>query len=359
MGQNNYVNNYSNENREDPMKKVSVLGIDLAKNVFQFHGVDDKGKVVLRKKLTRAQVIPFMANLPPCLVGMEACGGSNHWAREFQKFGHNARLMSPQFVKPYVKSNKKNDASDAEAICEAVSRPNMRFVSIKQVDQQDIQNLHRIRERLVKGKTALANEIRSLLHEYGIIIPKGISNIKGKLLNILADEENKLTSLARECFQNLLTEFCEQEEKLKFYNDKLLALHNSHPISQRLSTIPGVGPITATAILTAVGDPKVFNNGREFAAWLGLVPRQNSSGGKTVLLGISKRGDTYIRKLLVHGARSTLRWLEDKNDKLSTWLKKLIERRGINKASVALANKNARIIWALMTRGEDFKRMVA
>lgn len=340
------------------MNKITVLGIDLAKNVFQFHGVDDKGKVVLKKKLTRAQVIPFMTNLPPCLVGMEACGGSNHWARELQKLGHDVRLMSPQFVKPYVKSNK-NDASDAEAICEAVNRPNMRFVPIKQIEQQDIQNLHRIRERLVKGKTALANEVRGLLLEYGIVIPKGISNIKTKLEYILGDDGNKLTSLARECFQNLLTEFCDSEEKLKFYNDKLTAIHNAHPISQKLITIPGVGPITATAIIAAVGDPNVFKNGREFAAWLGLVPKQNSSGGKMVLLGISKRGDTYIRKLLVHGARATLRWLEEKNDRLSIWLKKLIERRGYNRASVALANKNARIIWVLMTRGEEYKKMVA
>lgn len=340
------------------MNKITVLGIDLAKNVFQLHGVDYRGKTVLKKKIPRSQLIHFMANLPPCLVGMEACGGANHWAREFKKLGHDVKLMSPQFVKPYVKSNK-NDASDAEAVCEAVSRPNMRFVPVKEVDQQDLQSIHRIRERLIKGRTALANEIRGLLSEYGLIIPQGISHITKKLPNILGDAENALTSLTRELFANLLKELREVDEKIKNYDEKIHAIHKAHPVCQNLSTIPGVGPLIATAILAAIGDPRAFKNGREFAAFLGLVPRQNSSGGKNILLGISKRGDVYLRKLLIHGARSTLRWLEPKNDRLSIWVKKIVERRGTNRAAVALANKNARIIWVLMTKGEDYQRKVA
>ena len=288
------------------LMEINVLGIDLAKSVFQLHGLNETGKAVLRKKLSRSQLSVFVAKMPPCLIGIEACGGSSFWAREFQKHGHTVRLISPQFVKPYVKSNK-NDAADAEAICEAVQRPSMRFVAVTQVEQQDLQSVHRIRERLVKARTALSNEIRGLLSEYGVVIPVGMAKLREHLPEILKKAEKE------------------------------------------------AGPLTATALIASVADPLVFKNGREFSAWLGLVPRQNSSGGKTQLLGISKRGDVYLRTLLIHGARSPLRWADRKEDGRSRWAQSLVERRGKNRAAVALANKNARIVWCLLSRGETYR----
>lgn len=334
--------------------EISVLGIDLAKTVFQLHGVNRSGKVVLRKKLSRGQLLEFVANLPRCLIGMEACGGANYWAREFRKFGHDVKLIAPQFVKPYVKSNK-NDVADAEAICEAVSRPNMRFVPIKQVEQQDIQSLHRVRERLVKTRTALSNETRGLLQEYGIILPKQVSQLRMKLPLIIESADNQLTTMGRDLLRNLLEELQRIDYLVSEYDKKIKAIHDAHPVCKRLSKIPGVGPITATALIASVSDPGAFRNGRELAAWLGLVPRQSSSGGKEKLLGISKRGDVYIRKLLIHGARSALYWIEGKEDRRSIWVKKIIEKRGMNRAAVALANKNARTIWVLMARGEEYR----
>jgi transposase len=338
--------------------EITVLGIDLAKSVFQLHGVNRTGKAVLRKRLSRGQLLGFMANLPPCLVGMEACGGSNYWAREFQKLGHTVRLMSPQFVKPYVKSNK-NDAADAEAICEAVQRPSMRFVPIKQVDQQDLQSVHRVRERLVKARTALSNEIRGLLSEYGIVLPVSMKQLRERLPTLLQATDGPLTSLGQEIFARLWKELRELDEQVGFWNEKIQAIYQAHPACQRLAEIPGVGPLTATALIASVSDPQMFKNGREFSAWLGLVPRQNSSGGKTQLLGISKRGDVYLRTLLVHGARTTLRWAEGKSDPRSQWAQQLMERRGKNRAAVALANKNARIVWALLARNEAYRPAVA
>jgi transposase len=335
------------------MKEVSVLGIDLAKNVFQLHGVDQHGKVALKKKLSRGQLLAFIANLPKCLIGMEACGGAHYWAREFQKHGHEVKLIPGQFVKPYVKSNK-NDAADAEAICEAVSRPNMRFASIKTEDQQDIQNLHRIRERLVRSRTALANEIRGLLQEYGIIFPQGIGKLRKELPITLAGLGDKLTSLCRDTIQDLYQELLAVDEKISKSDERISAIHRHHPVAKKLSEIPGIGPLGATALIAAVGNPKVFENGRQFSAWLGLVPKQSSSGGKERLLGISKRGDVYIRKLLVHGARSSLKWVDKKEDRLSIWAKKVIERRGMNRAAVAYANKMARIAWVVMATGKDY-----
>lgn len=278
---------------------------------------------------------------------MEACGSAHYWAREFRKLGHTVKLISPQFVKPYGKSNK-NDAADAEAICEAVSRPNMRFVQVKEIDQQDIQGIHRIRERLVKSRTAIANEIRGLLQEYGIIIPKSIGALRKKFPDLLANPETGLTSLAREVFSKLSEEFLAIDERGSFFDKKIDSIHNAHPIARKLATITGVGPMRATAILASLSDPSSFRNARHFSAWLGLVPRQYSSGGKEVLLGISKRGDNYVGKLLIHGARTSLRWVEKKTDRTSLWAKKLKEKKGVNCASVALANKNARIIWALL-----------
>jgi transposase len=285
---------------------------------------------------------------------MEACGGSNYWAREFQKLGHEVKLMSPQFVKPYVKSNK-NDRADAEAICEAVSRPNMRFVAVKQVEQQDIQSLHRVRERLVKTRTALSNEIRGLLQEYGIVLPRKIGQLVSGLPLIIESSGSQLTSMSQELLRNLLEELNAINERVLGYDKKIKSIHDAHPVCKRLSKIPGVGPITATALIASVTDPSVFRNGRELAAWLGLVPKQNSSGGKEKLLGISKRGDVYIRKLLIHGARAALYWIDGKEDRRSVWARKIIEKRGMNRAAVALANKNARTIWVLMARGEEYR----
>ena len=282
------------------MKEVTVLGIDLAKNSFQLHGVSDEGEVILKKAVSRSKLSSIIANLQPCLIGMEACSGANYWAREFQKYGHNVKLISPQFVKPYVKSNK-NDANDAEAICEAVSRPSMRFVPIKTLEQQDIQSIHRIRSRLVKEKTALMNSIRGLLHEYGVSIPQGVSSLRKKLIEL---SEAEITSTTLFMCKDLYEELLEKEEKIKRYDHKIDEIFASNEMCKKIESVPGVGKKTATIILSALGDGSEFKNGREFAAYLGLVPRQSSTGGKAKLLGISKRGDKYIRSLLVHGARS-------------------------------------------------------
>ena len=345
------------------MKDVKVIGLDLAKNIFYVHGVNGRGKVVVRKKLARSQVLPFFANLKPCLVGMEVGCNANYWGREIRKLGHDARLMAAQFVKPYIKSNK-NDPNDAEGICEAVSRPSMRFTAIKTIDQQDIQSVHRIRERLVSSKRALACEIRGILGEYGVVVAKGIDRLTEELPTIIADEKNQLTSFTRALVRDLISELHELIEKVEKYDERVKLIHDNHPVAKQLTTIPGVGPLAATAMLAIAPDPKSFKNGREFAAYLGLVPRQNSSGGKQQLLGISKRGDTYIRTMLVHGARVTLghatkRKLKDVPWKRVEWMKNLKERRGFNKTTVAVANKNARIAWALMARGGFYKPSLA
>ena len=288
--------------------KMTLLAIDLAKEIFQLHGVDERGKAVLKKKLRRPALLAFVANLPKCTIAMEACGGSHYWAREFQKLDHEAKLISPQFVKPFVKSNK-TDANDAEAIAEAAMRPSMRFVPIKQVANQDIQNIHRVRERLIRNRTALSNEIRGLLHEYGIVIPKTILKLKQFLLPILDNlEEQRLSSMSIKLFRELMEELGNIEKEVKKYDDHLEVVFKSNEAAQRIEKIEGVGIVTATAIVAAVSNANSFKNGREFSAWLGLVPKQNSSGGKTVLQGISKRGDGYLRKMLINGARAALRW---------------------------------------------------
>jgi transposase len=334
--------------------EMSVLGIDIAKRVFHVVGMDERGKIVLRQRLSRHALMPFIAKVPPVLIGMEACGGAHYWARRFREHGHEVKLMAPQFVRPYVKSNK-NDTRDAEGISEAVTRPTMRFVPTKELDQQDIQALHRVRERLIGARTALVNEVHGLLNEYGIVVPKGVSKFRQAVVSKLEAEKDKLTSLSQEMFWKLVEEFATLEEQLAYYQEKLEALATTHPECQRLMTIPGIGPFSATALVAAVSDASAFKNGRQCAAWLGLVPRQHTTGGKERLLGISKRGDTYLRKLLVHGARATLRWVGRKTDRRSQWMRQLVERRGKNRTAVAIANKNARIVWALLTSHQAYE----
>jgi transposase len=333
---------------------ISVLGIDIAKLVFHIVGMDHTGHVVLRKRVARSELRHFIATLPPALIGMEACGSAHYWARCFREHGHQVKLIAPQFVKAYVKS-PKNDARDAEAICEAVARPTMRFVPIKQLEQQDLQALHRIRARLIKARTALVNEIRGLLSEYGIVLPQGMTKFRTSVVRQLEAERAKLTPLSAELFRHLYDEFLALEQRVAYYHEKLQALARAHPVCQRVQTIPGIGPLTATAILAAVPDATHFKNGRQLAAWLGLVPREHSTGGRPRLLGISKRGDGYLRKLFVHGERATLRWVDTKQDERSQWLKALIARRGKHRAAVALANKNARVAWALLAHHQEYR----
>lgn len=336
---------------------ITTIGLDIAKHVFQIHGVDAAGKTVLRKQLKRVQVLAFFANLPPCLVGLEACAGAHYWARELIKLGHDARLISPQFVKPYVKGNK-NDANDAEAICEAAGRPNMRFVPVKSIEQQDIQALHRVRSGFVKERTAAVNRLRGLLSEYGIVIGQGLAQVRQRLPEILEDGENGLTMAARQLFADLHRQILELDQQVSAYGEKIQMLYRASDVCRKLGAVPGIGPITATALVASLGDGKAFETARQVPAWLGLVPKQDSSGGKPKLLGISKRGDTYLRTLLIHGARAVVKAAAKKDDTQSRWINALVKRRNANIAAVAVANKNARIVWALLTRGESYRAPV-
>ena len=336
------------------MEVVTVMGIDLAKNIFHLHGVDKFGKAVLRKKLSRKDMAERVANMPPCLIGVEACGGSNYWSRKFEEYGHTVKMMPPQYVKPYVKTNK-NDLNDAEAICEAVQRPNMHFVSKKSVEHQDIQMVHRIRQRLIKGKTALVNEARGLLMEYGIVIGKGVSQFGKAIVKIIDDENNGLTSFGRKKMGGLWSELNEMQKRIEVLDGELNALYKSSEVCKRIGKVPGIGPITATALVATGINAEDFKNGRQMSASLGLVPRQDSTGGKTKLLGISKRGNVYLRTLLIQGGRSVVRAAENKTDKYSQWVTEKARSRGKNKAAVAVANKNARVIWKLLKSGENYK----
>ena len=332
---------------------IKRIGIDLAKQVFQLHGVDGQEKAVLRKQLPRAKMLTYFQKLPPCLIGMEACSSAHYWGRELQKMGHTVKLMAPQFVKPYVKSNK-NDANDAEAICEAVARPTMRFVAIKTIEQQDIQAVHRIRSELVQQRTAKVNQIRGLLGEYGLVVGQRIDVLRKALPLILEDAENGLTVDFRTLLEGLQQDLITLDQRVDDMDKKIKLLASSNEDAKRLQQIPGIGPITATALISAIGDGKQFKRGRGLAAWLGLTPRQHSSGGKDRLLGISKRGDAYLRTLLIHGARAVLKVVGNKEDPRSRWIQNLCGRRNKNIAAVALANKNARIVWALLTKKTDF-----
>lgn len=337
---------------------ITTLGIDLAKNVFQLHGVDAHGKRVLEKRLLREELMNFIANIPACVIIMEACSSAQYWARQFRKLGHEVKLISPQYVTPFVKRHK-NDKNDAAAIVEAGTRPSMNFVPTKSIEQQDIQGLHRIRSRLVAERTGLVNQIRGLLAEYGIVVAQGIHRLRRELPCILEDAQNELSVLGREIFADLQEHLKAVDKKVAEYEAKLEQLFKASDLCQRIATIPGIGVLTATAVVASIGDAKVFKNGRHLAAFLGLVPNQHSSGNKQRLLGISKRGDVYLRTLLIHGARSALRVAHKKTDKRSCWVVSLKERAGENKTCVALANKNARTLWALLVRHEDYQSIVA
>ena len=334
--------------------KITTIGIDLAKNVFQIHGVDEHGKTVLRKQLKRKDVVKFFANLEPCLIGMEACGSAHYWARKLSEFGHTVRLMAPQFVKPYVKTNK-SDRNDAEAICEAVGRPNMCFVPVKTAEQQAVLSVHRARQGFVKARTAQANQIRGLLAEFGIVIPKGIGHIAKRLPEILEDAENGLPGMMRQLVRGLGEQLQAVDKQVGEMERQIKLWHRDSEPSRTLEAIGGIGPITASAFVASVGDAKSFKNARQVPAWLGMVPRHEGTGGKVKLGRISKRGDVYLRTLLIHGARAVIRQVERKPDQADGWLKKLLARRNKNVAAVALAAKNARIAWALLAHERTYQ----
>lgn len=339
------------------MNKISVIGLDLAKDVFQVHGVDADGEVVVCKALRRAHVRPFFAKLPPCLIGMEACGGAHYWSRELSQLGHTVRMMAPAFVKPYLKSNK-NDRKDAEAICEAVQRPSMRFAAAKTPEQQAVLQLHHGRQLLVRQRVALSNHLRGILSEYGIVLPPGVKVIARCLPALLEEADNALPMLARHLLAELKAAHDQLIERSERIEHQLKAWHTGNAVSQRLAGIPGIGVLTATALAAAVGEGHGFSNGRQLAAYLGLVPRQASSGGKERLLGISKRGDGYLRGLLIHGARAVIhhlrRRLKAHQPGGNPWVEQLLQRCHVNEAAVALANKMARMAWVLMARNETY-----
>jgi transposase len=355
----------STRKKDEPMntqileeKKIIVrLGIDTSKSVFQLHGVNKFDKTILRKKLSRANFLIFMANLAHCLIGIEACGSSHHWARELEKMGHTVKLMPAQHVKAY-RTKQKNDAHDAEAICEAVSRPRMSFVPIKTVEQQDIQAHHRIRQEIIKSRTALVNQTRGLLGEYGIIAPQGIEKLRAAIPLILEDADNQLSTLMRAQLSDLYKALCELDERLAKVTKLIEQIASTNEVCRKLIKVFGIGPIGATAFYAAIGSGKQFRCGRDAAAWLGLVPGQHSTGGKAVLLGISKKGNRYIRTIFIHGARSVVSHAQRKNTPLSKWILELVARRGKNRAAVAVANKMARVAWAVMQNGQEYKEAV-
>jgi transposase len=335
-----------------------VIGLDLAKQVFQIHAVDERGEVVVRKQLSRGQMASYFAKLPPCLVGMEACGGAHFWFRKLSEHGHTVKLMAPAFVKPYLKSNK-NDRNDAEAICEAVQRPSMRFVTPKSPAQQAVLHLHHARQQLVRQRVAVSNHIRGVLAEYGICLPQGVKVISQRLPALLEDVDNGLPMLTRQLLAELRDEHTALIARAQRLDAQLQAWHATSEASQRLAGIPGIGALTATALTATVSDGQGFSNGRQLAAYLGLVPRQASSGGKDRLLGISKRGDVYLRSLLIHGARAVIhhirRRLRAGQPGGNAWVEGLLQRCHVNEVAVALANKIARVAWVILTRNEHYR----
>lgn len=353
MGQNGSVNIPFNRSGVDKMK-VTTIGLDIAKSIFHLYEITQTGRLIKKKQLKRNQLLAYFTKLKPSIVVMEACGGANYWAREFIKQGHQVKLIAPQYVKPFVKGNK-NDYNDAQGIAEASQRASMRFVPIKSVEQQDLQNVHRQRERIKKERTALVNQIRGLLAEYGVVIKKGITAVKNELPFILEDGENDLTPMSRALFKELSDELKVMGKLLENCDQKIIIANKSNDVCRRLGDILGIGDITSSALYASAGDGKDFVNGRHFSAWIGLVPGQHSTGGKPMLLGISKRGNSYLRTLLIHGARAVLRHSANKGDRFSLWAQALLKRRGQNKACVAVANKLARMAWVIMAKGETYR----
>jgi len=340
------------------MQAITTIGLDIAKSVFQVHGVDSGGQVVIRRQLKRSYVLAFFQKLPPCLVGIEACASSHHWSRELQALGHTVRLMPPAYVKPYVKRHK-NDAIDAEAICEAVSRPNMRFVTTKTREQQGCLTLHRTRHLFIRQQTSVINAIRAHLAEFGIVAPVGRKGVE-QLLNVAADAGDKrLPEVARACVTALGAQLQTLKAQILQFDRLIMAWHRSSEASRRLDDIPGVGPALATALVATVADPRAFRSGRNFSAWIGIVPKQHSSGGKERLGSISKRGDRYLRGLFVAGALAVIRYAKIHGTKRRPWLTALLARRHTKVAAIALANKIARMAWAMMAKGEHYKEPIA
>lgn len=340
------------------MDEVITIGLDIAKHVFQVHGVDQTGSVRLRRKLRRSDVLPFFEALSPCLVGMEACATAHYWARSIMALGHRVKLMPPTYVKPYVK-RQKNDAADAEAICEAVTRPTMRFVPVKGEEQQGILVLHRTRELLIRQRTMLINALRAHLAEFGIVVAKGRAGVMTLAALVEDDEHDLIPEIAREALLAVVDQLRDVHERIGIIERKIVTWHRSNEQSRRLETIPGIGPITASAIAATITDASLFRSGRELAAWIGLVPRQNSSGGKDRLGHISKKGDPYLRRLLVVGAHAVLRFARNGKPSTTKWAASLLARKPYQVAAVALANKMARISWALLTTDEVFRPQAA
>jgi transposase len=338
--------------------QATTIGLDLAKNIFQIHGVDAEGTIVIRKRLGRSGLLAFFSKLPPCLVGMEACATAHYWARELLAIGHQVKLMPPAYVKPYLKRGK-NDAADAEAICEAVMRPTMRFVPVKSAEQQSLLMLHRSRDLLIRQRTMLANALRGHFAEIGIVVAQGIRNLPKLAAIISVDEDTCIPALARHTLGLLVTQIQDLQGRINELERTLLACHRENETSRRLESIPGIGIISATAIAATVTDASQFRSGRQFAAWLGLVPRQHSSGGKDRLGRISKMGDRYLRRLLVVGATALIRFARNRKTPLAEWADKLLGRRPARLVSVALANKIARVVWAVLVRGGHYRLQVA
>lgn len=341
------------------MNKITRLGVDLAKEKIQVYAENKLGKEIFNKQMSRTRFINFISTIPRCIVSMEACSNSNYYARKFKLIGHEVLLIAPQYVKPFVKRNK-NDKNDAEAIATAAKQSNMRFVSSKEIWQQDIQSIHRVRERLIKNKTALTNELRSILSERGIFVSKGSKALNNVLLELgikkQGEENTEISDLIYSLIKDLLEEYREINNKIKKLEDVLKTINSNNELSKNIESVPGIGLITATALLSVIGNNvNQFKNGRQFSAYIGLVPKQHSSGGKSKLLGISKQGNTYLRRLLIHGARSVVRVSDYKIDELSQWITKKKNTKGWNRASTALANKNARIVFSLIKNNTEYK----